>query len=71
MLVGILHVACNPLYLPAAMIEGGVSVVGSAILVIATDGYNVAINKVFIVEIGNTLGIVFLVVAVVIKYVVK
>jgi hypothetical protein len=64
----ILYAAFNPLYQPAAMVIGGASMVGFAILVFATGGYNEAIGKVFVVDI---VGIVFLVAAVILKYVVK
>jgi len=64
----ILYAAFNPLYQPAAMIIGGASMFGFAILVLASGGYNEAIGKVFVVDI---VGIVFLVVAVILKYLVK
>ena len=64
----ILYAAFNSLYQPAAIIMAGASMVGFAILVLATGGYNEAIGKVFIVDI---VGIVFLVAAVILKYVIK
>jgi hypothetical protein len=64
----IIYSAFNPHYQPAAMIMGGVSMVGFALLVLATGGYNEAVGKVLFIDI---LGIMFLVAAVVLKYVVK
>jgi hypothetical protein len=64
----ILYAAFNPLYQLSAMIIGAASMVGFALLVITTGGYNEAIGKVFIADI---IGIVFLVTAVILKYVVK
>jgi hypothetical protein len=64
----ILYAAFNPLYQPAAIIIGGASMFGFAILVLASGGYNEAIGKVFVVDI---VGIVFLVAAVILKYLVK
>jgi hypothetical protein len=64
----ILYSAFNPFYQPAAMIMGGASMVGFALLVLGVGGYNEAVGKVFFIDI---LGILFLLVAVVLKYVVK
>ena len=64
----ILYSAFNPYYQPAAMIMGGVSMVGFALLVLGTGGYNEAVGKVLFIDI---LGIMFLFAAVVLKYVVK
>ncbi len=64
----ILYSAFNPFYQPAAMIMGGVSMVGFALLVLGTGGYNEAVGKVLFIDI---LGIMFLLAAVVLKYVVK
>jgi hypothetical protein len=64
----ILYSAFHPLYQPVAMIMGGVSMVGFALLVLGTGGYNEAIGKVLFIDI---LGIVFLLVAVVLRYVAK
>lgn len=64
----ILYSAFNPLYQTAAMIMAGVSMVGFALLVLGTGGYNEAIGKVLLMDI---IGIVFLIVAAVLKYIVK
>jgi hypothetical protein len=64
----ILYSAFNPFYQPAAMIMGGASMVGFALLVLGVGGYNEAVGKVLFIDI---LGILFLLVAVVLKYVVK
>lgn len=62
----ILYAAFNPLYQPAAMVMAGVSMVGFVGLVLGTGGYNEALGKVLFVDV---LGIVFLLAAVVLKYV--
>lgn len=64
----ILYSAFNPFYQTAAMIMAGVSMVGFALLVLGTAGYNEAIGKVLLMDI---IGIVFLSVAAVLKYVDK
>jgi hypothetical protein len=64
----ILYSAFVPFYQPAAMIMGGVSMVGFALLVLVVGGYNEAVGKVLFIDI---LGILFLLAAVVLKYVVK
>jgi len=64
----ILYSAFNPVYQPAAMIMGGISMVGFAFLVLGTGGYNEAVGKVLFLDI---IGVVFLLVALVFKYVVK
>lgn len=64
----ILYAAFKPLYQPAAMIMSGVSMVGFALLVLATGVYNEAVGKVLLIDI---IGIVFLFAAVVLKYVLK
>ncbi|WP_295873061.1 hypothetical protein [uncultured Zhongshania sp.] len=64
----ILFSAFNPFYQLAAMIMAGISMIGFAILVLGTGGYNDAIAKVLYVDI---LGIVFLLAAAVLKYGVK
>ena len=64
----ILYSAFNPFYQSAAMIMGGASMVGFALLVIGVGGYNEAVGKVLFIDV---LGILFLFAAVVLKYVVK
>jgi len=64
----ILYAAFVPLYQPPAMIMGAVSMVGFAILTWSVGGYNADIGKVLFMDI---LGIVFLLAAFVLKYVVK
>ena len=64
----ILYSALNPFYQPAAMMMAGASMVGFAVLVLGTGGYNEAIGKVLFIDV---LGILFLVAAVVLKYGVK
>ena len=64
----ILYSAFNPFYQPAAMIMGGASMVGFALLVLGVGGYNEAVGKVLFIDV---LGILFLLAAVVLKYVVK
>jgi hypothetical protein len=64
----ILYSAFNPLHQPAAMIMGGTSMVGFALLVLGVGGYNEAVGKVLYIDV---LGILFLFAAVVLKYVVK
>ncbi|MEP5569280.1 MAG: hypothetical protein ABJN62_15675 [Halioglobus sp.] len=64
----ILFSAFNPIYQLPAMIMGGVSMVGFAWLAVATGGYNDAVAKVLLVDI---VGILVLVAAAVLKYVVK
>ena len=61
----ILFAAFKPDYQWAAMIMAGVSMVGFALLVVTTGGYNAAIGKVLTVDI---VGIVFLAIATVLKY---
>ena len=62
----ILYSAFSPSYQSAAMLMGGVSMVGYAALVYLVGGYNESIFKVLIVDI---VGIVFLVAAVLLKFV--
>jgi hypothetical protein len=64
----ILYSAFNPFYQPAAMIMGGVSMAGFALLVLSVGGYNEAVGKVLFIDV---LGILFLLAAVVLRYVVK
>jgi hypothetical protein len=64
----ILYSAFNPFYQPAAMIMGGASMVGFALLVLGVGGYNEAVGKVLFIDI---LGMLLLLTAVVLKYVVK
>ena len=64
----ILCSAFSPFHQFAAMIMAGVSMVGFAILVLGTGGYNEAIGKVLFIDI---LGILFLIAAAVLKYGVK
>jgi hypothetical protein len=64
----ILYAAINPLYQSAAMIMAALSMVGFALLVLGTGGYNKAVGKVLFVDV---VGIVFLIAAVVLKYVVN
>ena len=64
----ILYSAFNPLHQLPAMIMGGVSMVGFAWLVIATGGYNEAVGKVLLIDV---VGILFLCVAAVLKYVAR
>lgn len=64
----IVYSAFDPFYQLAAMIMAGVSMVGFALLVLGTGGYNEAIGKVFFVDI---IGIFFLLAAAVLKYGVK
>lgn len=61
----ILYSAFSPFHQSAAMMMAGVSMVGFAVLVLATGGYNGAIGKVLFVDI---LGILFLIAATVLKY---
>ena len=62
------HSAFMASYQGAAMIMASVSMIGYALLVILVSGYNDSIFKVLIVDI---VGIVFLFIAAVLKYVVK
>lgn len=62
----ILYSAFSPSYQSAAMLMGGISMVGYAALVFLVGGYNESIFKVLVVDI---VGIVFLVAAVLLKYV--
>ena len=64
----ILYSAFNPIYQPAAMLMAGVSMIGFAILVLTTGGYNEALAKVLIMD---YIGIFFLTAAVIMKYGVK
>ncbi len=64
----ILYSAFVPFYQSAAMIMGGVSMAGFAILVLSVGGYNEAICKVLLIDI---VGIIFLLAAVVLRYVAK
>lgn len=66
--VFILYAAFNPLYQLAAMIMGGASMVGFALLVIGVGDYNEAIGRVLLFDV---LGIFLLLVAAVLKYVIK
>jgi len=61
----ILYAAFVPSYQSAAMLMAAVSMIGFAALVYSTGGYNGAINKVLTMDI---IGIVFLLIAVVLKY---
>jgi len=64
----ILYAAFNPLYQTAAIIMAALSMVSFALLVLGTGGYNEAVGKVLLVDL---VGIVFLLTAVVIKYLVN
>jgi len=64
----ILYSAFVPFYQSAAMIMGGVSMVGFAMLALSPGGYNDAIGKVLFIDI---VGILFLVAAGILKYVFK
>ena len=64
----ILYSAFVPFYQSAAMIMGGVSMIGFALLVFGTGDYNEAIGKVLFIDI---LGILVLLAAVILKYVFK
>lgn len=64
----ILYSAFVPSYQSAAMIMGGVSMVGFATLVLSVGGYNEAVGKVLFIDI---VGIFFLIAAGVFKYVAK
>jgi uncharacterized membrane protein len=64
----ILYSAFSPFHQFAAMIMAGVSMVGFAVLVLGTGGYNEAIGKVLFIDI---LGILFLIAAAVLKYGIK
>ena len=64
----ILYSAFVPEYQPAAMIMGGVSMAGFAILVFSTGGYNEAIGKVLFID---SIGILFLLTAGVLQYVAR
>jgi len=62
----ILYSAFVPFYQSAAMTMGGVSMVGFAMLMLSAGGYNEALGKVLFIDI---VGILFLLAAVVLKYV--
>ena len=64
----ILYSAFVPFYQSAAMIMGGVSMAGFAMLALSLGGYNDAVGKVLFIDI---VGILFLVAAGILKYVVK
>jgi hypothetical protein len=64
----ILYSAFNPIYQPPAMFMAAVSMIGFAWLVLDTGGYNEAIRNVLLIDF---VGIVFLTVAVVLKYVAR
>jgi hypothetical protein len=64
----ILYSAYAPLYQSAAMIMGGVSMIGFALLVVDVGGYNQAISKVLFFDI---LGIILLFIAAALKYLSK
>ena len=64
----ILYSAFVPFYQSAAMIMGGVSMAGFAMLVISVGGYNEAIGKLLFIDI---VGILFLLAAGILKYVAK
>jgi hypothetical protein len=61
----ILYSAYNPVYQSAAIIMGGVSMFGFALLAVGVGGYNEAVGKVLFLDL---LGIFFLLAAVVLKY---
>lgn len=61
----ILYSAFFPHYQAAAMIMAGVSMIGFAVLVVLVGGYNGAIFKVLVVDLA---GILFLLLAAVLKY---
>ena len=64
----ILFSAFNPQYQPAAIVMAAFSMIGFAFLVLGAGDYNQEIKKVLIVDV---VGIVFLSIAWVLKYVVK
>jgi hypothetical protein len=64
----IFYAAFNPFYQPLAMLMGGVSMVGFALLVLTTGDYNEAVGKVLLIDI---IGIMFLLAAVVLRYLVE
>lgn len=64
----ILYSAFSPFYQGVAMTMAAVSMVGYAALVFLVGGYNKSIFKVLVIDI---VGIVFLTIAVLLKYVVK
>lgn len=64
----IFYAAFNPQYQPIAMIMAGASMIGFAILVLTSNGYNSSILKVLIIDI---IGIVFLVAAIILRYLVN
>jgi hypothetical protein len=64
----ILYSAYNPVYQSAAIIMGGVSMFGFALLAVGVGGYNEAVGKVLFIDL---VGIFFLLAAVVLKYAVK
>ena len=64
----ILYSAYNPVYQPAAILMGGVSMVGFALLAHGVGGYNESVGKVLFIDF---LGIFFLLAAVVLRYVAK
>jgi hypothetical protein len=63
----ILYSAYDPVYQHAAIMMGAVSMVGFALLAVDVGGYNEAVGKVLFIDI---VGILILLVAVVLKYVV-
>ncbi len=64
----ILYSAFVPVYQSAAMVMGGVSMIGFALLVLTMGGYNDAIGKVLFIDI---VGIMFLLAAGILKFVIK
>jgi len=64
----ILYAAFVPSYQSAAMIMAAVSMIGFMLFSYSTGGYNQAINAVLIIDI---VGVVFLVVAAALKYILK
>lgn len=62
----IIYSAFNPFYQSAAMLMGGVSMIGFALLVLAVGGYNEAVGKVLLIDI---IGLLFLLAALLLKYV--
>ncbi|KZY59346.1 hypothetical protein A3742_01280 [Oleiphilus sp. HI0071] len=61
----ILFSAFNPTYQIAAMVMAAVSMIGFAVIVLISEGYNAAIAKVFKIDI---VAIVFLAIAAALKY---
>ena len=64
----ILYSAFKPQFQPAAMLMAGASMIGFAALLLSEGGYNESLAKVLA---GDVVGIVVLLAAVVLKYVVK